>query len=858
MTTIAPSKTQTDHSAHTPMMQQYLSIKEKHPKELLFYRMGDFYELFYSDATKTAALLDITLTHRGKSNGEKIAMCGVPYHSAEPYIKKLLDLGESVAVCEQTGNVNAKGPVKREVVRIITPGTLSDEGLMDHQSDCIIAAICEAKGQFGLSTLDLLSGSFAVVLLENIEALKSQLMRIGPKELLLSEDLHHLDLGTQTLHRSYRAPWHFAFKHASDALKNHFKTQNLSIFSCHDQALCIQAAGALIDYVQYTQKTSLEHIETLYTHQQHSTIAIDSISLAHLEICHSNTNDRQFSLLGVMDKTQTPMGSRRLGRWIKNPLIDQTAVLARQEATGVILETNREEALALSLGNIGDLERIMGRIALQSARPRDLVKIRQSLMILPELQQVSSTLEQNPLLKDILSAIGTHPETLQLLKDAIIDQPPALIRDGGVIKEGFDAELDELKALSSSAGAFLVELEQKERQETNISTLKVGYNRVHGYYIEISKAQAQEVPEHYIRRQTLKNQERFITPELKSFEERALSAKDKALAREKALYDLVLSRLLQVLKPLQQSAQGIADLDALNSFALLARSKNLIQPNLVATPQIDISSGRYLVVEDSLNGDFHPNDIQLDQNQKMLMITGPNMGGKSTYMRQCALMVIMAYAGSYIPATKATIGPIDRIFTRIGAGDDLSQGQSTFMVEMTQTAHILHQATPNSLILIDEIGRGTSTFDGLSIAWACSEYIAKKLGSFCLFATHYFELTSLPKQYPSIKNVHLDAIEHEENIVFLHKVQDGAASKSYGIQVAQLAGMPSGIILRAKQHLKRLESQSYQGPQTDAGHTPAPEPMPDPRITQIENLDLNQLTPIDALNFLSKLKHTSF
>ena len=842
---------------HTPMMRQYLQIKADYADMLVFYRMGDFYELFFDDAKHAAKLLDLTLTHRGQSNGEPIPMAGVPYHAADNYLARLVKLGESIAICEQTGDpATSKGPVKREVVRIITPGTISDEALLDERQDSYLCAACSGKNQrCGLATLDITSGRFTVMELHDHAELLSQLERLHPAELLIPEtDALWQSLPEQAIFRR-RPPWAFEFNSAQHTLLEHFGLQDLSAFGCEEAPLAVAAAGGLLHYAQETQKTALPHIHSVLLEQTSDTILLDANTRRNLEIDQNLRGGQDHTLASVLDKTATPMGSRLLKRWLNQPLRDIAIIKKRQHHISQLIEHLLYADLHNTLKGIGDIERIMARVALRSARPRDLSQLSYTLTLLPEIKTVLAAL-----LPELITALGDHEAMAALLAKAIIDNPPVVIRDGGVIAPGYDTELDELRNLSDNASQFLVDLETQEKTRTGIATLKVGYNRVHGYYIEISKAQAAEAPAEYIRRQTLKNAERFITPQLKEFEDKVLSSRERALAREKALYEGLIDILNQELVPLQTMAQTLAEIDVLVNLAERAEILNLCCPSFVAHPCIDIQAGRHPVVEQVLEDRFIPNNIDLNDNTRMLVITGPNMGGKSTYMRQTALITLLAYTGSYVPAKSATLGPIDRIFTRIGAADDLASGRSTFMVEMTETAHILHHATEHSLVLMDEIGRGTSTFDGLSLAWACAETLADKVRAFTLFATHYFELTQLPDHRPTTRNVHLSAVEHEDNIVFLHEVKTGPANQSYGLQVAQLAGVPKTVIERARQHLQQLEqhtvtqtTQQHDSPQVDLFSTLQPSALE----SALADIDINTLSPLEALNVLAQLKALS-
>ena len=837
---------------HTPMMQQYLRIKAAHPDTLLFYRMGDFYELFFDDARKAARLLDITLTARGQTQGQPIPMAGVPYHAVEPYLAKLVRLGESIALCEQIGDpASSKGPVERQVMRIITPGTLTDEALLEERRDSLLAALHQDKGLFGIATLDLCSGRFTVLEVHSPEEVASELERIRPAELLISEDLNTaLVEGRRGVRR--QAPWHFEGDSAVRLLCAQLGTRDLSGFGCAGLTAAIGAAGCLLHYIRETQRTALPHIRAITVERREDSLILDAVSRRNLELEININGGHEHTLAAVMDHTATAMGSRCLRRWINRPLRDQAVLRERHHCVGSLVDNRAYSGLHNVLRNAGDMERILARVALRSARPRDLAQLRIALGLLPELRTILENID-SPLLHILRQEIGIYPELHALLLKAIIENPPMLTRDGGVIAAGYDAELDQLRTLRENAGQYLLDLEMRERARSGISTLKVSYNRVHGYYIEITRAQAERIPADYQRRQTLKGAERYITPELKDFEDQVLSSNERSLAREKALYEDLLDKLLIELPGLQTSAAALAQLDVLSNLAERADTLNFNPPQLVASAELTIEDGRHPVVERTLDTPFVCNDISLHDQRRMLIITGPNMGGKSTYMRQIALITLLAHIGSFVPARRAVIGPIDRIFTRIGASDDLAGGRSTFMVEMTETANILHNATMHSLVLMDEIGRGTSTFDGLSLAWACALYIAREVRAFTLFATHYFELTALPETLDGIANVHLDAVEHGDTIVFLHAVKDGPASQSYGLQVAALAGMPRQVIELARQRLQQLE----------AGRLPTPDPQqmplfspstPHPLIAAVIHIQPDELSPKQALETLYRLQ----
>ena len=859
-------------SSHTPMMQQYLRLKAQHRNELLFYRMGDFYELFYEDARQASKILDITLTARGKSDGVDIPMCGIPYHAADRYLARLVEAGVSVAICEQIGDpATSKGPVERQVVRIITPGTLSDEALLGERSDSILMAITGTHSadphtaHFGLAWMDIASGRFVLSEVASAQGMLAEIERVRPSELLLNEEIPALQALESRRGARRRPVWEFDLESSRRALNQHFGTRNLLGFGCEDLDQALQAAGCLLAYARETQRSQLPHIQGLQLEQPADSLILDAASRRNLELDRNLGGGTENTLMSVLDHTATPMGGRLLNRWLHRPLRDLQVLRERQQSVATLIDQYRFETLHPLLHEIGDIERILARVGLRSARPRDMARLRDALLALPRLQSaITGILGQSdaPRLAQLQTQIADYPVLAGLLARAILQNPPVVIREGGVIAEGYDAELDELRNLSSNAGQFLIDLEVREKQRTNLSTLKVGYNRVHGYFIEVSKAQAEQMPADYQRRQTLKNAERFITPELKLFEDKVLSANSKALAREKALYDELLETVAEDLGSLLRSAAALAELDVLSNFAERARSLDLCQPELVAQPGILIEQGRHPVVEQVTEGVFVANDVLFDTQRQMLIITGPNMGGKSTYMRQTALIVLLAFTGSFVPARRACIGPIDRIFTRIGSSDDLAGGRSTFMVEMSETANILHNATASSLVLMDEVGRGTSTFDGLSLAWASAVYIAEKLQAWTLFATHYFELTALPERYPSIHNVHLDAAEHQDGIVFLHAVKPGPANQSYGLQVAQLAGVPASVIRQAREKLQQLERESmHNAPAGDARKTQAPiqselfaEPPPHPVLDALAALNPDELSAREALDLLYRLK----
>ncbi|POE02995.1 DNA mismatch repair protein MutS [Pectobacterium odoriferum] len=847
--------TEKDFTAHTPMMQQYFRLKAEHPEILLFYRMGDFYELFYDDAKRASQLLDISLTKRGASAGEPIPMAGVPHHAVENYLARLVQMGESVAICEQIGDpATSKGPVERKVVRIVTPGTISDEALLQEKQDNLLAAIWQDGRGFGYATLDISSGRFRVNEPADRETMAAELQRTNPAELLYPESFESMDL-IENRHGLRRRPlWEFEPDTARQQLNLQFGTRDLTGFGVEQAKLALRAAGCLLQYAKDTQRTSLPHIRGITMERQQDGIIMDAATRRNLELTQNLSGGVENTLAAVLDSTVTAMGSRMLKRWIHMPSRDIEALKQRQQAISAL--QNITPDLQPYLRQVGDLERILARLALRTARPRDLARMRHAFQQFPDIREQLAPLDTDSV-RRLVSLIGQFDELRDLLERAVVEAPPVLVRDGGVIATGYHAELDEWRALADGASDYLDRLEIREREKLGLDTLKVGFNGVHGYYIQVSRGQSHLVPIHYVRRQTLKNAERYIIPELKEYEDKVLTSKGKALALEKALYDELFDLLLPHLAELQQSAAALAELDVLTNLAERADTLNYVCPTLSDKPGIKITGGRHPVVEQVLREPFISNPLSLAPQRRMLIITGPNMGGKSTYMRQAALIVLMAHIGCFVPADQAVIGPVDRIFTRVGAADDLASGRSTFMVEMTETANILHNATENSLVLMDEIGRGTSTYDGLSLAWACAENLANRIKAMTLFATHYFELTTLPEKMEGVVNVHLDAREHGDTIAFMHSVQDGAASKSYGLAVAALAGVPKEVIKRARQKLKELETLSNNA---SSSHIDGAQlallsnDEPSPAIEALEAIDPDALTPRQALDWLYQLK----
>jgi DNA mismatch repair protein MutS len=861
---------------HTPMMQQYLRIKSQHPNVLLFYRMGDFYEMFYDDARRAAQLLDIALTQRGASAGAPIPMAGVPAVTVDTYLARLVRKGESVAICEQRGDPGKSkgGPMEREVVRIVTPGTVTDEALLDERRDTLLASVFPSGGRFGLAWLDLSAGRFVVMELADMAALDAETERLRPAELLAPDGMA-VPGGSHHAERIWRLrpPWHFELDSATRALTEQFGTRDLAGFGCADKPLAIAAAGALLAYVRETQKATLPHLRGIATEEQESAVIMDPATRRNLELDESLAGKPEVTLAGVVDRAATAMGSRMLRRWMHRPLRDSGELRARYQAVATFADGARYCELLEPLRKIGDLERVLARVGLRTARPRDLAHLRTALGAVPALRgALSHVADENssPLLSSLLAAVFDHGADHALLSRALVESPPHFLRDGGVIAAGYDSELDELRLLGTDTQQFLLDLEQRERERTGLSSLRLGFNRVQGFYIEVGRSQADRVPADFQRRQTVKSAERFITPELKVFEDKVLGAREKAMKREKELYEGLLDSLIDHLATLQSTAAAIAELDVLACFAERAVTLDYVQPELAEEPVLHIESGRHPVVECSSRAPFIPNDVQLDDSRRMLIITGPNMGGKSTYMRQTALIVILARMGCFVPAKRAVLGLVDRIFTRIGASDDLAGGRSTFMLEMTETANILHNATEHSLVLMDEVGRGTSTFDGLSLAWACARFIGAQIRSFTLFATHYFELTSLPEEVRGAANVHVEAVEHGDGLVFLHSVKEGPANQSYGLQVAALAGIPRNVIDEARRYLAELErerdalrgsaatisqlslfSAEVPGVRREAG---SPAERVSPALAALRTADAESLSPRAALDLVFRLQ----
>ncbi|MFT3905977.1 MAG: DNA mismatch repair protein MutS [Steroidobacteraceae bacterium] len=863
---------------HTPMMQQYLRIKAQYPEVLVFYRMGDFYEMFYGDARRAAQLLDIALTQRGQSAGEPIPMCGVPVVSVEGYLAKLVRRGESVAICEQIGDpAKSKGPVERAVVRVVTPGTVTDEALLEQRRETLLAALLQEGERFGLAWLELSSGRFTVQEGSGPAALAAELQRLRPAELLMSEE--QADAARQRGQHGEmvlraQPPWHFELASASRLLTDQLGTLDLRGYGVDELPRALCAAGALLQYVRDTQKSALPHIRGLRVEEFSEALQLDAATRRNLELDASLSGHEEATLFAVLDASVTAMGSRALRRWLQRPLRQRLLLRQRYHALTTLAADNHAEVLQSALREVGDIERVLARVALRSARPRDLVQLRNALAAVPPLRAALGGLD-SPLLGELLADSSDHADAQQLLVTAIEAEPATFLRDGGVIAAGYDPELDELRQIATNTDGYLLELENRERIRSGIASLKLSYNRVSGFYIEIPRAQAERVPADYVRRQTVKNAERFITPELKGFEDRVLGAREKSLARERQLFDELLTQLIDRLGPLQSTAQSLATLDALCALAASAAREGWVEPRLTDAPVLNIRNGRHPIVERFIDTPFVPNDLDLHDARRMLIITGPNMGGKSTYMRQVALIALLAHIGSFVPAESAEIGPLDRIFTRIGAADDLAGGRSTFMVEMTETANILHNASEHSLVLMDEIGRGTSTFDGLSLAWAVARHLATRVQALTLFATHYFELTALAQELDNCANVHLDATEHGDTLVFLHAVKEGPANRSYGLAVARLAGVPRDVVAQAQRYLSELEAardaehladgevaSAARGAGVRAAQSalPLPAPAVDPAAValreQLEQIDPDQLTPRAALDILYRLRES--
>lgn len=851
-----------DFSQHTPMMAQYLRIKAEYPETLVFYRMGDFYEVFFDDARKANQLLDVTLTTRGQSAGAPVVMAGVPVHALEAYLAKLIKLGEAVAIAEQVGEVGAsKGPVERKVVRVVTPGTVTDTELLADKQDSILLSVTAQGKTFGLAWLSLTQGQLGLGQCDERE-LGSWLARLSPAEVLVDRDKHPAAVLAARLPITNRPSWQFDAQLGLRKLCQQLSVASLQGFNAQELTAAHAAAAALLSYAEHTQGRALSHVKSLQVQRATDLLDLPPASQRNLELTQTLRGETSPTLLSLLDTCRTGMGSRALRHWLLHPPRDRAPAKARQEAIAELLTTGFEP-LREALRQVSDVERIAARIALRQVRPRELAGLRATLQILPELAQTVPM--GAPLLDELSQGLGASPHLAELLIRAIAEEPAVLLRDGGVIATGFDEQLDELRAIQNNCDAFLLDLETRERARTGISNLRVQFNKVHGFYIEVTTSGLDKVPLDYQRRQTLKNAERFITPELKTFEDKALSAQERALAREKLLFEAVIDQLTEELPTLARLARSLAALDVLAALAERAATLNWCRPDFVSHPCIDIQGGRHPVVEARLRetgaGEFMANDCRLDARTKLMVITGPNMGGKSTFMRQVALIALLSAMGSYVPATSCRLGPIDAIHTRIGAADDLANAQSTFMLEMTEAAAILHSASEQSLVLMDEIGRGTSTFDGLALAGAIATHLHDKCRAFTLFATHYFELTEFPAKHPQAVNMHVSAVESGDDIVFLHEIQPGPASRSYGVQVARLAGMPSPVVRQARAALEALEARASEGETQIDLFAPPPEPAPSavaeveaPLLDALRDVDPDALSPREAHAMLYQLK----
>ena len=850
-----------DFSAHTPLMQQYLQMKAEHPDALLLCRMGDFYELFYDDAEKAARLLDITLTRRGQSAGAPVIMAGIPVQALDSYLAKLVRLGESAAICEQIGDpAQSRGLVERRVVRVVTPGTLTDQALLDDKRDAVLLAVSpprSARAVYGLAWMALTGGAITLTQCD-AAALPDWLARIGPAEVLWPQQTPPPAQLSLTFATS-RPDWHFDAALGLRLLCTQLKVAHLDGFGAQHLGAAHAAAAALLTYAQQTQGGTLPLLADLHVARADDTLRLDAVARRNLEIVQPLRGDDGPTLLSHLDTCQTAGGSRLLREWLQSPQRDPAVARARHAAVQALLD-GAWTALRAQLRGVADLQRIAARVALKQVKPRELAALRDSLIALPALRARAAQFDRGDLFDAIDADLDVPPRAADLLQAAIASEPAVYLRDGGVIAAGYDAELDDLRAIGHDCGSVLMDIERRERARTGIGNLRVQYNKVHGFFIEVTHGQTDKVPADYRRRQTLKGAERYITPELKTFEDKALSAQDRALARERLLFDEVLDALQPELPAIRRAAQAVAQLDVLAALAERASTFGWVCAELVPTPGLDIEAGRHPVIESRVDR-FIPNDCRLDPQRRLLIVTGPNMGGKSTYMRQTALIALLAYVGSFVPARRARIGPLDAIYTRIGASDDLAGGQSTFMVEMAETAAILRQATPHSLVLMDEVGRGTSTFDGLALAAAIAAQLHDRNRSLTLFATHYFELTEMVQSHAHAVNVHVGAAETAAGIVFLHEVHEGPASRSYGLQVAQLAGVPAAVIRDARRRLDALQRQHRaQQPQLDlfaipaADHPPAAAQAPHPAIEALRALDPDALTPRQALDALYRLK----
>ena len=862
----------------TPMMQQYLEIKADYPDAILFFRLGDFYEMFMDDAVEAARILDITLTSRNKGAAEEIPLCGIPFHSCQPYIAKLVEAGRKIAICEQVEDPRqVKGLVKREVVRVVTPGLVVDTETLDPRSNNYLLAVTPAaEDRWGLAFVDITTGEFRTTEMTGLEALAGELGSRNPTEVLLPEGEEgerlagRLDMVLRSLTVNRVPDWVFAEDRAAGLLDAFFPDASLEAFGCKGMSGAIGAAGAVLHYLQETQKGTLSHLQPLKTYQTHDFMVLDDFTRRNLELTGTlHDGRRKGALLGVMDRTVTAMGARKLRHWLTHPLIDLETIRLRHGAVEELVDQSllREE-LRAALDGIYDLERLNGRIALATANAKDLVALRSSLQQLPALlEKLAQT--DDPLLVTLRGEIDPLPDLAELIERAIVDDPPFVLREGGLIRTGFHAELDDLRSISREGKGWIARLEQEEKARTGINSLKVRFNKVFGYYIEVTRSHLSRVPEDYERKQTLANAERFITPALKEYEQKVLTAEERVVGIEYDLFQKVRTQVAAEGRRIQATAERLAILDVLLGFGDLAHERNYCRPAMDDSTELRIDEGRHPVIETMNLGErFVPNDVVMDTREnQILIITGPNMAGKSTFMRQVALICLMAQVGSLVPARTAHIGLVDRIFTRVGASDNLARGQSTFMVEMTETAKILNHATERSLIVLDEIGRGTSTFDGISIAWAVAEYLhdRPKVAARTLFATHYHELTELGLTRERVKNYNVAVKEWDDKIIFLRRIVKGGASHSYGIQVARLAGLPAEVIERAKQVLRNLEAGEFEAgtprlARSLRGEEPAPPQLDlfdqtdDDLRQRLAEVDVSVLTPLEALNLLDELK----
>ncbi|CCG19185.1 DNA mismatch repair protein MutS [Taylorella asinigenitalis 14/45] len=861
-----------DAASLTPMMQQYFNLKSQAGDDvLLMFRMGDFYEMFYDDAQLASRILNLTLTKRGHTGGNDIPMAGIPVQSLDQYLSRLVASGLSVAIGEQVGDpASSKGPVERKLVRIITPGTITDENLLPQKSDSLILCIYSKGVHSGITWLNLANGDFASSEILS-KSLDQELYRLSPAEIIVPESSNYKFSYKCTITKV--PDWHFDLKECTLRLKEFFKIDDLSVFGLGVEAsLNIISAGCLLRYIVKTQNENLGHIKKIYIESESRFLGLDPFTRKNLELTESLSSSKGPTLFSTLDNCETGMGSRLLRNWIHNPLKNNSEINERQTNVSQFLQPTNEEfsisqilkTLKDQLKPITDIERLSSRVAMLTIKPKELAKLRDSLHTLEVVRKF--LLENYGNLSINLECIPKAEELKEYLSRAIATEPSTQIRDGGVIAKGFDAELDDLRNTSSNNGSFLLEYETKLKEATGISLLRVEYNRVQGFFIEIPKSRAENVPDTFRRKQTLKNVERFTTPELKQWEDKILSADERALKREKYLYDEILQNIQIWVSLLQDIAKLVASIDVYSALAYHAYNNNWIKPELVEGTSIAIEQGRHPVVERTIEK-FTANDCFLNSENRMQIITGPNMGGKSTYMRQTALIVLLARMGSYVPAESASIGEVDAIFTRIGASDDLAGGRSTFMVEMIEAASILTNSTNGSLVLMDEIGRGTSTYDGLSLAWAIACRLLNHNKSLTLFATHYFELTRLVDEYKGIANVHLSAVETSDGLVFMHEVHDGPANKSYGIQVAQKAGLPMAVIKQAQNVLERLnQSNSSQMDLFDTQVSDIDVSFEDPAETRdkfknlqdfISDIDPDELSPREALETLYRLKDFS-